>query len=287
MLHAPQTRTRHALLDDDRDADALFQDVVRHHECDASLDPGVRLDGVLDLEGRDNLAAPVDDLLGAAGNVEVAVLVQPTQVAGVEPAVLEEALLGGHGVALVALKERRPLHHDVADGARGHLLADVVEDLHLRTHGPTRGALAVQLVAQRRSGDGHALGHAVTWQDRAAVSGSHRQSQGRKQAARCVRDEAEVVTREASRSELIQDHLVHHRARVVPSDSVVPRRHNVPKLNGIKGPAKHGAAAGEDGAQHVARDATDVKQGHHVANPVRLPQLPRGDDVRRTDDEGV
>eukprot|EP00446_Apocalathium_sp_SHHI-4_P017966 CAMPEP_0177282978 /NCGR_PEP_ID=MMETSP0367-20130122/71755_1 /TAXON_ID=447022 ORGANISM="Scrippsiella hangoei-like, Strain SHHI-4" /NCGR_SAMPLE_ID=MMETSP0367 /ASSEMBLY_ACC=CAM_ASM_000362 /LENGTH=108 /DNA_ID=CAMNT_0018739949 /DNA_START=87 /DNA_END=410 /DNA_ORIENTATION=+ len=108
MLHAPQTRTRHALLGDDRDADALFQDVVRHHEGDASLDPGVRLDGILHLEGRDNLAAPVDDLLRTAGNVEVAVLVQPTQVAGVEPAVLEEALLGGHGVALVALEERRP-----------------------------------------------------------------------------------------------------------------------------------------------------------------------------------
>ena len=52
-------------------------------------DGGVGLDGVLDLLGGDVLAAAADDILLAVDEIEKAVVVEASHIAGVEPAVLE------------------------------------------------------------------------------------------------------------------------------------------------------------------------------------------------------
>ena len=98
---------------------------------DAGLDDvGVVEQDGLDVDGVDVVAAPDDDVLLATDDVEVAVGVEPGQVAGVEPAVLPGAG-GGLGVAVVLALA--PLHaqHGLTDLAGGHLVAVVVEDLHL------------------------------------------------------------------------------------------------------------------------------------------------------------
>jgi len=74
---------------DEQDADRLLQSLVwdAEGECraDAGVAAGASEDGVLDLARRDDLAATVDGLLAAAGDIEVAVVVEVAQVARLLP----------------------------------------------------------------------------------------------------------------------------------------------------------------------------------------------------------
>jgi hypothetical protein len=63
---------------------------------------------VVDLSGRDLLAAAVDLLLEPAGDAEVAVVVDGSEVAGAEPAVDERALVGSRR-RRVAAEDVRPI----------------------------------------------------------------------------------------------------------------------------------------------------------------------------------
>ena len=94
--------------------------VAHHHRL---RDPAALLQPVLQVGGRDVLAARGDDdVLLATGDVEEAVLVEPAEVPGVEPAVLER-LAGGGLVLVVALEDVRALDQHLAVLGDPHLHA--------------------------------------------------------------------------------------------------------------------------------------------------------------------
>lgn len=81
--------------------DRLAEPVVRHAYDPGSLDPGMALEHLLHLGGVDVLAAPNDAVVGAAGQVDVAVGVLAADVAGAQPAARPwQAQVAGAGQAV-------------------------------------------------------------------------------------------------------------------------------------------------------------------------------------------
>ena len=85
------------------------------------------LDGVLHLLGGDVLAATPDHVLLAVDEIEEAVLVQASHVAGVEPA-FPEGLLGLNVIAPVAGGNGWVVQHDFACHAHGQRVVIVVDN---------------------------------------------------------------------------------------------------------------------------------------------------------------
>mmetsp|Transcript_129003 Transcript_129003/g.412450 ORF Transcript_129003/g.412450 Transcript_129003/m.412450 type:complete len:347 (+) Transcript_129003:3112-4152(+) len=284
-LNRPQTHPWLVRLAHHGDTDALLHHLVGHREGDHRLDARVRDHGFLDFKGGDDLATPVDHLLRPPRDVQVPVRIDPTQVARVEPIAREEGLRRRLRIPLVAVEDRRTLDHDVAHCPARHLPALVAEDLELGADTAARGALAVEPVVQRRSRNGHALRHTIPWQHGATIGSPHLYCQRRQQAACRVGDESELVVREPTRLELIEDELMHHGACVVPSDRLVPPLHDVPKEDRVKGATETGTSSRQHWAEQVPRDAADMEERHHVAHPVRRTQFPRCDDASTADEQ--
>ena len=75
-------------------ADILAQPRVGQGEDDRLRDRWMLQQHVLDFARPDLFAAAIDDLLGAAGDEQVAVVVEVAAVAGAEPTIGEGALIG-------------------------------------------------------------------------------------------------------------------------------------------------------------------------------------------------
>ena len=124
-------------------------------------DPGLGEQELLDLPRVDLLAAPVDHVVGAAGQEQIAVLVQVAKVAGLEPAVRVD---GADRAARRVLRDdaRSPDLHpaDLAGRARPEQVPVPADHPDLGSRGPAAAGLARPV--QRVGGD-HAgrLGHAV------------------------------------------------------------------------------------------------------------------------------
>src|SRR3970282_2313467 len=117
---------------------------ARHADNGRLVHRRVLLQHRLDLPRRDVLAAADDQVLRPAGDVDVAVVVHPADVAGVEPAaahrlvslVVQPQVAGhdagalGHDLALLSRGQQLPLR---VDYRHGHVL-----------HGPADGAQALQ-----------------------------------------------------------------------------------------------------------------------------------------------
>ena len=100
---------------------------------------------LLDLLGRDQLAADLEQLLAAPGQFEVAVRADPAQVAGAQPAVRVDQLGGALGVVEVAARHDRAAHAQLPLGAAGqHGAAE-------RVDGPVAGQHAVRLPGRGRA----------------------------------------------------------------------------------------------------------------------------------------
>ena len=97
----------------------------------AAPDPGYFGDRFLDLLRVDVAAAGDDHVLGAAGDEEVAVVVDEAEVAGVDPAVVAHHGRRRLGVLEVALHRRRAAELDAAFDARRPLFAAIVDDAQL------------------------------------------------------------------------------------------------------------------------------------------------------------
>src|SRR5262249_36671055 len=117
------TRTEH-----DAGTHPLAPLEIRYADHGGLLDRGMRLQDRLDLRRRDVLAAADDHVVLAAGDVEVAVGVEPAHVPRRKPAVAHE---GGFADAGVALHHTRRANADLADLTRCEGAAVVADDLHL------------------------------------------------------------------------------------------------------------------------------------------------------------
>src|SRR3989454_10506734 len=102
---------------------------VRHGDDVRLEDLGVRHDHVLEVHARDPLAAGLDQVLGAVGDLHVAFGVDRRDVAGLEPAVLGEPG-GGLRVVVVGADDPRAAHLELAHArpVPRQLLAGVVHD---------------------------------------------------------------------------------------------------------------------------------------------------------------
>src|SRR6266511_2460480 len=109
---------------------------------------GMRHELVLELDRRDPLAARLDDVLGAVGDLDEAVLVDAADVAGAQPTVVE---LVGRGIEVVAAGDPRPPHFDLADSLAvpRQRRAGVVDDAQLDAADHATGLRApVHLIAR-------------------------------------------------------------------------------------------------------------------------------------------
>ena len=94
---------------------------------------------IFQFDGRYPLAAGLDDVLGAIGDLHVAVRVDVGDVAGIEPAILVELLLAGS--AVIGARDRRSPHLQAAEGFAVPGLLDVVVVGHLHFDAERRMAL--------------------------------------------------------------------------------------------------------------------------------------------------
>src|SRR5690348_3421824 len=114
----------------------------------------------------DVVAAADDQLAGAAGDGEVAVVADRAEIAGLEPAVRAEYFGGGVGAVPVAGEDVRPAHLDLADRARRQrrARAHIHHARFLAGERAADGAGAALAVV--RVGQVHdRLGHAVALED--------------------------------------------------------------------------------------------------------------------------
>src|SRR6187399_1262375 len=98
-----RSRTKHHA-----ESDPLAQVGVGHGDGSAELDGGEAVGHVLDLLGRDLLAAPVDLVLGAAFHDQIPAATAAYQVAGAVPAIGERGAVVGIGVEVAADRVRAP-----------------------------------------------------------------------------------------------------------------------------------------------------------------------------------
>src|SRR5882672_9675124 len=105
-------------MKDDRGADIFAEPRMRHGEGRCLAHRGMAEQRLLDVVGRDLLAAAIDDLLGTADDPQEAVSVDAAQVAGRQPAVLEAT---GYAVDIaekVTGHDARSAQHHLAGSTR-------------------------------------------------------------------------------------------------------------------------------------------------------------------------
>src|SRR4029077_11984989 len=116
-------------LEGHRRPDLLAEGRMRQADHGGLGDGGVVVQRLLDLPRVDVVAAADDQVLLPVHDVEVAVLVHPGQVTGVEPAVADR--LGGRlGAMPVTLHHVRPADDDLAHLTQRDLVVVVVHDAH-------------------------------------------------------------------------------------------------------------------------------------------------------------
>src|SRR5712691_7396268 len=150
-------------------AGALLEARVGHPDDGDRGDLRVRKEQVLDLGRGQVLAAADDEVLRAAGDREVSVLVEDAAVAGPEPAVRRVRLRGECRTLEVAERLRRGADEQVALRLRRHRPAVAVDDAQLRAGermsvGPEH---LLGRVGQPVAGHEAVLGHAPPGGDRA------------------------------------------------------------------------------------------------------------------------
>jgi len=148
---------------------AHFAEVrVRHAHQRAFGHAGQLVDVALDLGRVDVVAATDDQVLAAADDVDITALVDPADVAGLEPAVGSEFFFRLFRHAPVALEDVGALDLDGADLAAGQCLRVIAGHAHAdarqrKAHGAAAPLALLRVVRVRGEHDG--LAHPVALQD--------------------------------------------------------------------------------------------------------------------------
>ncbi len=143
--HARAVSTSNVGRADDERGDPLAHEFVGIADRDRVAHVGMRFELVLDLGGRDVLAAPDDDVLQAADDREPAVVVERREVAGAEPAVGVERVGVVRGIE-IADAHLGPAHAQLAVDDAQLDLADRVPVVQPRGVGRRRPTALVATV---------------------------------------------------------------------------------------------------------------------------------------------
>ena len=154
---------RRTFLEQDRHRHLLAESLVGHAEHRSLVHTRVFVDRSLDLCAVHVLASTQDHVFDAVFDVDEALLVEPAEVTGAQPAI-NEGLGGRVRTVPVPADQIRPLEPDLAMATDGQRLVVAVADLDLHDrHDPTRTRrlLGVVVATVARS-ICVGLGHAVT-----------------------------------------------------------------------------------------------------------------------------
>ena len=194
--------------------------------------------------------------------MQVAVLVQPADVAGEQPAVLAEALARRFRALPVALHHLRALHYHLAYLANGQLLAAVHAHDLLERIGDGRAA-GLQLYALQGVdvGGGACLGEPVALRHHAAVGGFHPLSHLQGQRRRPGVDQLQGGDVEGGEVGHVGHSEQRRRHQKEVGDAALA--HQVQHLLQIE--PHHDDAGGAQGEArvHKHRHPVDVKKGQH------------------------
>mmetsp|Transcript_38540 Transcript_38540/g.84430 ORF Transcript_38540/g.84430 Transcript_38540/m.84430 type:complete len:565 (-) Transcript_38540:1641-3335(-) len=224
----------------------------------------------VDFQGRYQLTSSVDDLLAAANQVKVAILIHDPKIASAEPAA------GVHGrlpAAEVAWHQKRPLDADLPSLTQRNLLPRLGEDRHVSADVPANRIRLLKAIVLWHAGDGHALSHTVVGQQ-LCTSHLAEPNAGRvRKVSSASGDDSELDIWEELRAGTLpleqgNNHLMRGGCSSVVSDAPVLE----PAQEGVLLPAwcADHRGAREDGGQDVGNDATHVVERHHVDGIVLL-----------------
>ena len=225
-----------------------------------------------DFARSDLLAAAIDDILDPSAQRQIAVAIEPTQVAGAKPAV-DERGRGGHRIVEVPVDDAGAARDDLAERAFGHCVARRVDDRNVVEHGGPDGARPANVRWQRVTRQRARLRHAVALEHRCAErvleSGHHL----RIEARRTRPNEAKPCTANgvAIPVEALQDRLMDRRS------GGIPRRVHFGHLPQERPDVEfartdHARAVGERNEQRGFQ-AVPVEHRHHVQAAVARAEL--------------
>jgi hypothetical protein len=157
-------------------------------------------------------------------------------------------------------------------------VARIVDNADVRTKDAPAGAPALEPVVERRTGDGHAFGHAVAGQNRRLEPRLQPAGRRGEQIARSVADEPQPVCRIGSALAFLQDAVVHGGRGVVPVEACAAIE-LVPEQSGVEAVRIDHAAARQQRGEEVANNAAHVEQRHHVVAAILRSQLQRRRDT--------
>jgi hypothetical protein len=212
----------------------------------------------LELGRRDLEALELDELLHPVDDREVAVLVEATDVAGVEPAVLVDRVGRGLGVAQVALHDLGPTDEQLALPALGDVGALGIDDAALRRRDGDPHRAGADVVRLADVGDRRQLGHAVALEHRAPDPAGRLFGQVAAERGGARHDPpqaGEVVLLDERVLGQAEDHRRHGEEPADPEVLDEPER-----LGEVEaGHGHHGAALGQE-AVHEDLHAVDVEE---------------------------
>ena len=110
-------------------SNGFLQSIVRCSEAQGLENIRMLHQALLDLKRTDNFAASVDNFLASAGNVQVIIGVDPSEIARVEPPAGKEGLGVGLIISFVPIKARGSSNADVANTSLWDLCAIVLQNL--------------------------------------------------------------------------------------------------------------------------------------------------------------
>ena len=241
---------------------------------------------LVDFARGDILAAAIDHLAGAAGQIEIAFVVEKTLVAGLEPIAGEGGRRRGR-VAVITGHDASAAHRDVAGLAGRQHVAAVVQDRDIEADRDADGTGLALARRQRIAGNrrGGSFRHAVEFDDRGAEGpfqlGEHPRRQRRRGGADQAQPDAGDLIRVEPR--LGENGLMHGRHGGVPGRRKVAQ----PAEEAIDVAARRAnhASACRKRCHHGGDQTVTMKQRQHVQAAIGFAQLQccNGAEGRRAD----
>lgn len=261
-------------LDEGDDFLVVVRGGAADHRRQAHAREGV--DDRLHLDRVDVEAGTDDQVLGAAGDVQRAAVIQVADVAGIEPAAGQQRLRGLRRVAVVAQHHAGAADQDVAAFTRPRRVGVGAADAQLHAVHRVAGAA----IGRRRVDVGDEHGAGVFGDAVAVVHGDAEVAFGVALEGGVERRAASVEIAQRRRAQGVarrrgRQHAVEH-GRHALQDADAGMGQRLEGVGGIEAAAQHQAGAGMQRGHQHGGDAEDVRQRQRGVADVLWAQAARG-----------